>query len=51
MLVRLDRSTDQTKPCCENLATIHPGKGPHVAELKCPVCEQHRGWRSRRLIL
>ena len=44
MLVRLERHTDQIKPCCENLATIHPGKGPHAAELKCSVCGQHRGW-------
>jgi hypothetical protein len=44
MLVRLERHTDQTKPCCENLATIHPDKGPHAAELKCSVCGQHRGW-------
>jgi hypothetical protein len=44
MLVRLERRADQTKPCCENLASIHPGKGPHAAELKCAICGKHRGW-------
>jgi hypothetical protein len=44
MLVRLERHTDQIKRCCESLATINPGKGPHAAELKCSVCGQHRGW-------
>jgi hypothetical protein len=30
-IVRLDRSTDRERPCCENLATLRPGKGPHGA--------------------
>jgi hypothetical protein len=44
-LVRLDRRTDRAKPCCENLAVIHPRHdGPHAAELRCANCGQHRGW-------
>jgi hypothetical protein len=43
-IVRLDRSTDRERPCCENLATIRPGKGPHGAELRCARCGRHRGW-------
>jgi hypothetical protein len=50
MLVRLERHADQTKPCCENLATIHPGRGPHAAELKCTVCKQHRGWLPKQAL-
>ena len=50
MLVRLERHADQTKPCCENLATIHPGKGPHAAELKCSVCGLHRGWLPQQAL-
>jgi hypothetical protein len=36
-LIRLDRRTDREKPCCENLATILAGKGPHGAELGAPA--------------
>ena len=43
-IVRLDRRTDREKPCCENLATLRPGKGPHGAELRCAGCGRHRGW-------
>ena len=32
MLVRLERSTDRDKPCCENLAIVSAGQGPHAAE-------------------
>jgi hypothetical protein len=42
--VRLDRSIDRERPCCENLATIHLGTGPHAAALRCASCGQHRGW-------
>jgi len=43
-IVRLDRHCDRDNPCCDNLATIHAGKGPHAAELMCAGCGQHRGW-------
>jgi hypothetical protein len=43
-IVRLDRSTDRERPCCENLATLRPGKGSHGAELRCAGCGRHRGW-------
>ena len=43
-LIRLDRRTDRERSCCENLATIHVGKGPHGAELRCAGCGRHRGW-------
>jgi hypothetical protein len=42
--VQLERRTDREKPCCENLATIGAGKGPHSAELRCATCGRHRGW-------
>ena len=47
-IVRLDRRTDRERPCCENLATIRPGKGPHGAELRCAGCGRHRGWLPRQ---
>ena len=47
-IVRLDRSTDRERPCCENLATIHVGKGPHGAELRCARCGRHRGWLPKQ---
>src|SRR5437763_13329737 len=44
LLVRLGRTIDEEKKCCENLATVHAGKGPHGAELRCAGCGRHRGW-------
>jgi hypothetical protein len=48
--VRLDRSTDRERPCCENLATLRPGKGPHAAELRCAGCGRHRGWLPKQAV-
>jgi hypothetical protein len=49
-IVRLDRSTDRERPCCENLATIRPGNGPHGAELRCAGCGRHRGWLPKQAV-
>lgn len=49
-LVQLDRSMDREKPCCENIATIGAGKGPHAAELRCSVCGNHRGWLPKQAL-
>jgi hypothetical protein len=49
-IVRLDRSTDRERPCCENLATLRPGKGPHGAELRCAGCGRHRGWLPKQAV-
>jgi hypothetical protein len=43
-VVRLDRTADRAKPCCDNLAVIGAGQGPHAAELRCATCDTHRGW-------
>ena len=45
--VRMDRAVDQAKPCCDNVAVICIGRGPHTAELKCADCAAHRGWLSK----
>ena len=42
--VKLDRPADHDRPCCTNLCTIGPTKGPHAGELICADCGQHRGW-------
>ena len=43
--VQLDRRIDQRTHCCgSNIATIHIGRGPHAAELRCADCGAHRGW-------
>jgi hypothetical protein len=45
--VRLDRTIDQRTRCCGcNIATVHSGRGPHAAELRCYDCGTHRGWMS-----
>jgi hypothetical protein len=33
--------------CGHNVARIGPPAGPHLAELRCARCEQHRGWLPR----
>ena len=45
--VKLERNIDKTKPCHRNVATVHPGKGPHAGELRCADCDRHRGWLSK----
>ena len=49
-LVRLARGIDRDKPCCENLAVIRAGQGPHAAELRCAGCGAHRGWLRREAL-
>jgi hypothetical protein len=44
LLVLLDRSIDGMELCCNNLASVHAGRGPHGAELRCSYCDRHRGW-------
>jgi hypothetical protein len=45
--VRMDRAVDCAKPCCDNVAIIGDGRGPHAAELRCTACGAHRGWLSK----
>jgi hypothetical protein len=46
--IKLDRPVDREQPCCRNICTIiSTGKGPHVGELHCVDCGQHRGWLSK----
>jgi hypothetical protein len=43
-IVRLARDIDLAKPCCENIAHIEPGRGPHAGGLRCAKCGKWRGW-------
>jgi hypothetical protein len=45
--VQMHRPLERNHPCCENVCVIGPGKGPHVAELRCTNCGKHRGWLMR----
>jgi hypothetical protein len=45
--VKLDRDIDRIGRCCENRATIYPGKGPHAGQFRCSHCDRHRGWLSK----
>jgi hypothetical protein len=45
--VKLDRPVDCERPCCLNICTIGPARGPHAGELVCAGCGQHRGWLSK----
>jgi hypothetical protein len=33
--------------CGHDIARIGPPAGPHLAELRCTMCQQHRGWLPR----
>jgi hypothetical protein len=46
LMVRMSRRIDNERPCCDNVCVIHPGKPPHVGELRCAGCGHHRGWLS-----
>jgi hypothetical protein len=45
--VQLDRPVDRERPCCKNICTIGPARGPHAGEFRCSGCGRHRGWLSR----
>lgn len=45
--VSMSRKIERAKPCHDNIAIIAPGRGPHAAELKCAVCNAHRGWLAK----
>jgi hypothetical protein len=45
--VKLDRPVDRKRPCCLNVCTIEPARGPHAGELVCTGCGQHRDWLSK----
>jgi hypothetical protein len=49
LMFQLDRKIDRKEPCCENLAIVQTGKGPHSAELRCKRCGKHRGWMPRKV--
>jgi hypothetical protein len=41
------RLNQPLKDCCDNVAIVTPGKGPHAAELRCAGCDAHRGWLAK----
>jgi len=50
LLIKLDRTVDHNKPCCDNLAKILPGRGPHAGALRCTGCGKFRGWLSHQAL-
>ena len=34
--------------CGACVVVIGPGKGPHLASLRCEACDAHRGWLSQQ---
>jgi hypothetical protein len=50
MRVKLERASDLLNPCCENIAIIAQGKGPHAAQLCCENCWRHLGWLSKNTV-
>lgn len=39
---------DSCSKCGAGETLIGPGSGPHLASLRCAVCEIHRGWVGQR---
>jgi hypothetical protein len=46
--VKLDRTIDRIRPCCDNIATVDYGRAHHAAALRCSKCGRHRGWLPRQ---
>lgn len=42
--IRLDRSCDREKPCCDNVGIVTAGAGPHTHGIRCAKCGRHRDW-------
>jgi len=42
--LKLDRTIDRLRPCCDNIATVDHGRAHHAAGLRCSKCGRHRGW-------
>ena len=45
--LKLERETDLEDACCKGFGIVHPGKGPHAAELRCSGCGKHKGWLDK----
>jgi hypothetical protein len=43
-LCGLRLKVEARKHCCDDIAIVRPGKGPHAYELRCVACDAHRGW-------
>jgi hypothetical protein len=50
MRVKLDRARDHLDPCCENIAIVAQGRGPHAAQLCCENCWRHITWLSKSTV-
>jgi hypothetical protein len=46
--LKLDRTIDRLRPCCDNIATVDYGRAHHAAGLRCSKCGRHRGWLPRQ---
>jgi hypothetical protein len=47
-LIGLVVDLQQACKCGGYVAVIGPGKGPHLASLRCEACDAHRGWLSQQ---
>ena len=47
-LVGLVVDLQQPCKCGAYVVVIGPGKGPHLASLRCEACDVHRGWLSQQ---
>jgi hypothetical protein len=45
--LKLDRSCDRRKPCCDRRGMICEGVGPHGHALRCARCKRHKGWLKK----
>jgi hypothetical protein len=45
--LRLDRSCDRRKPCCDRRGVICESVGPDGPALRCARCDRHKGWLKK----
>jgi hypothetical protein len=45
--LKLDRSGDRKRPCCDRRGVICEGVGPHGHALRCARCRRHKGWLKK----
>jgi hypothetical protein len=47
LYLKLDRTCDRQRPCCDRRGVICEGVGPHGHALRCARCRKHRGWLKK----
>ena len=47
---KIARASDLINPCCEGIAIVGQGRGPHAAGLFCQHCWRWQAWLSKETV-